>query len=158
MDKLLGGNFPDDLGFKMKMVDWKQVQTTNRWCKYKLLGKRNSLTYFLSEMILYLSEPITSVLIPYYTSWLNMHVKTTRNWDSSLQMLIDFMPGCRRKLKYINHWGIVGHMVTWIWVNIGTDNGLLPDGPTSHHLNQVDLLSKVFCGVSEQFHKKCSWT
>ena len=49
------------------------------------------------------------------------------------------------------------HMVTWIWINIGSGNGLLPDGTkplpepmlTYHQRGSVAF-------SSEQFHRKCS--
>ena len=28
----------------------------------------------------------------------------------------------------LTHYGLVMHMVAWIWVNIGSGNGLVPDG------------------------------
>ena len=37
-------------------------------------------------------------------------------------------------------------MATYIWVNIGSDNILLPDA-TKINQNNVDLESNVFCGI-----------
>ena len=37
-------------------------------------------------------------------------------------------PTCYRKLINFNSWEQCNEMVMWSWVNIGSDNGLLPDG------------------------------
>ena len=59
-------------------------------------------------------------------------------------------------LNVLTHCGLVTHMGTEIWVNIGSGNGLLPDGTkplpepmlTDHQWSPVTF-------ISGQFHKRC---
>ena len=48
------------------------------------------------------------------------------------------------------------HMVTYIWVNIGSGNGLLPWWHQAITWTNVELLSKVFCSSKDKF-TRCAY-